>query len=55
MTTKVCRITECGAQLLGMSYHVLILEDGSSVAVCPSCRRKIGKINPQLNAKGKAS
>lgn len=41
---KVCRITDCNALLLGMSYFVLILDDGRSIAVCPNCYRKVRKL-----------
>jgi hypothetical protein len=36
-----CRITGCAARLLGFHYFGIVLDDGRTIAVCPSCYREI--------------
>jgi hypothetical protein len=36
-----CEITGCRAMLLGFSYWSITLDDGRTIAVCRSCKRKI--------------
>lgn len=43
---KHCPIASCAALLLGLKYWGIILDNGRSIAVCPSCWRRIARHMP---------
>ena len=43
-----CEITECKTMLLGLRYFAVALDGGRTIAVCPSCMKKIRTARPGL-------